>query len=49
MLISQGIMNTSWDEIHVTEDISGDGVTVDISRNGITLDNYGIGRLYKYG
>ena len=38
MLISQGIMNTSWDEIHVTEDISRDEVTV---------DNHGVGRLYK--
>ena len=47
MLISQGIMNTSWNEIHVTEDISRDGVTVAISRNGITVDNHGVGRLYR--
>ena len=47
MLISQGIMNTSWDEIHVTEDISRDGVTVGISRDGITVDSHGVGRLYK--
>ena len=47
MLTSQGIMNTSWDEVHVTEDISRDGVTLAISRDGITVDNHGVGRLYK--